>query len=79
MGGGKEGTLDAVPHSFSCVHQQKSTHSRWARSHSLTWQVPPCRIQAGTPGHGHSAGGEETTFKCFGSHGLSCFDNLLLF
>ena len=58
------------------VHQQKSTHSGWACSHSPTWQVPLCRIQAG---HGHSAKGEETTFKCFGSHGFSCFDNLLLF
>lgn len=61
-GGGKEGTLDAVPHPFGHVHQQKSTHSGWARSHSPTWQVPPCRIQAGTPGHGLSAGEEETTF-----------------
>lgn len=72
-GGGKEGTLDAVPHPFGHVHQQKSTHSG---GHAPTPRLGRCpRV---TPGHGLSAGEEETIFKCFGSHGLSCFDNLLL-
>ena len=72
-GGGKEGTLDAVPHPFGHVHQQKSTHSG-GRAPTPRLGRCPCV----TPGHGLSAGEEETTFKCFGSHGLSCFDNLLL-